>query len=135
MSIYVVHSNKLNLNKDRVDLPQWMTCSRTVLCLKDQSRGNAADNFRPISCLPLMWKLMTGMIAENMYTFLEMNDGLPHEQKGCRRKSKGTKDQLLIDNLILKDCKKRHTNLSTAWIDYRSMASFRGIIKYYRHKL
>ena len=62
---------------------------------------------------------MTGMIAENMYTFLEMNDVLPHEQKGCRRKSRGTKDQLLIDKLVLKDCKKRHTNLSMAWIVYR----------------
>ena len=59
------------------------TCSRTVLCLKDQSRGNAVDSFRPISCLPLTWKLMTGMIAESVYIFLEMNDVLPHEQKGC----------------------------------------------------
>ena len=64
---------------------------------------------------------MTGMIAESMYTFLEVNDVLPHEQKGCRRKSRGTKDQLLIDKLVLKDCKKRHTNLSMAWIDYREV--------------
>ena len=25
----------------------------------------------------------------------------------------------MIDKTILKDCKKRHTNLSMAWIDYR----------------
>ena len=49
---------------DKAELPQWMTCGRTVLCLKDPSRGNAVDNFRPISCLPLMWKLMTGVIAK-----------------------------------------------------------------------
>ena len=37
---------------------------------------------------------------------------LPEEQKGCKRGSRGTKDQLLIDKTALKDCKKRHTNLS-----------------------
>ena len=62
---------------------------------------------------------MTGVIAENMYTFLEMNDVPPNEQKGCRRKTRGTKDRLLIDKLVLRDCKRRHTNLSMAWIDYR----------------
>ena len=62
---------------------------------------------------------MEVVIAESMYTFLEWKDVLPNEQKGCRRKTRGTKDQLLIDKLVLKDCKKRCTNLSMAWIDYR----------------
>ncbi|CAB4013007.1 reverse transcriptase [Paramuricea clavata] len=103
----------------KAELPQWITYGRTVLCLKDPSRGNTVDNFRPISCLRLMWKLMTGLTAEGMYTFVEMNDVLPNEQKGCRRKTRGTKDQFLIDKLVLRDCKRRHTNLSMAWIDYR----------------
>ena len=60
---------------------------------------------------------MTGVIAEVMYKHLE--GILPEEQKGSRRRSRGTKDQLLIDKAILKDCKRRHTNLAMAWIDYR----------------
>ena len=52
-----------------------------------------------------------------MYKHLE--GILPEEQKGCRRRSRGTKDQLLIDKAILKDCKRRHTNLAMACIDYR----------------
>ena len=99
--------------------PGWMTSGRTVLCIKDSKKGNAADNFRPISCLPVMWKLMTGIIAEHIYEHLEENGLLPEEQKGCRKQSRGTKDQLLIDKAILKDCKKRHTNLAMAWVDYR----------------
>ena len=63
-----------------------------------------------------MWKLLLGMIAEEMYNCLEREKILPEEQKGCKRGSHGTKDQLLT---ALKDCKKRHTNLSMAWIDYR----------------
>ena len=38
--------------------------------------------------------------------------------------SRGTKDQLLIDKTILKDCKRRHTNLAIAWIDYRKAFDF-----------
>ena len=89
---------------------------------KDPTKGNAVDNFRPISCLPLLWKLMTGILAESMYGFLESSNILPNEQKGCKRESRGSrgaKDQLLIDKMVLKDCKRRHTNVVMAWIDYR----------------
>ena len=51
---------------------------------------NAVDNFGPISCLPLLWKLMTGVIADVMYKHLE--GILPEEQKGYRARSRGTKD-------------------------------------------
>ena len=54
-----------------------------------------------------------------MYDYLERERILPKEQKGCRKRRRGTKDQLLIDKAILKDCRKRHTNLAMAWIDYR----------------
>ena len=100
-------------------LPQWLTFGRTVLCQKDVTKGNAVDNYRPISCLPIMWKLFTGIMSDYLYDFLEKEKLLPEEQKGCRRKTRGTKDQLLIDKAALKDCKRRHTNLAMAWIDYR----------------
>ena len=54
-----------------------------------------------------------------MYNYFEREKILPEEQKGCKRGCRGTKDQLLIDKMVLKDCKKRHTNLSMVWIDYR----------------
>ena len=43
----------------------------TVLCQKNPRKGNAAENFRPATCLSLMWKLLTGVIAEEMYDYLE----------------------------------------------------------------
>ena len=79
--------------------------------LKDPSKGNAVDNYRPISCLPLMWKLMTGTIAESIYNFLNVNDKLPVEQKRCKKKGREDKHQLLIDKTILRDCRKRHAYL------------------------
>ena len=109
--------NELLMGEEEV--PEWITCGKTVLCQKDPRKGVAVDNFRPISCLPVMWKLLTSVFADSLYEFLECNDVLPVEQKGCRRGSKGTKDQLLIDKMVLRDSKKRHTNLAMAWIDYK----------------
>ena len=69
-------------------------------------------------------KLLTGIIAEEMYTYLERENLLPEEQKGCKRGSRGTKDQLLIDKTVMRDCKKRHTNLAMSWIDYKEAYDF-----------
>ena len=101
------------------DVPEWMTTGRTALIQKDQEKGNIASNYRPITCLPVMWKLLTGIISEELYTYLEETNTLPKEQKGCRRNTRGTKDHLLVDKMIMRNCKRRKTNLSMAWIDYR----------------
>ena len=69
--------NRILMGED--DLPEWMTPGRTVLCQKDPRKGNIADNYRPITCLPLMWKLLTGVIAEEMYNYLERAKILPEE--------------------------------------------------------
>ena len=71
-----------------------------------------------------MWKLLTGMIAEETYNFLEREKLLSEEQKGCKRGSRGAKDKLLVDKNVLKDYKKRHTNVFMAWIDYRKACDF-----------
>ena len=117
-----IQMNKILMGEDSP--PAWMTYGRTVLCQKDPRGGNVAENYRAITCLPLMWKLLTGMIAEETYNYLEREKLLPEEQKGCKRGSRGTKDQLLIAKTVLKDCKKRHTNLSMAWIDYKKAYDF-----------
>ena len=54
-----------------------------------------------------------------MTRVVERNGLFKDEQKGCRKGSRGTKDQLLIDKAILKNCRRRLTNLSMAWIDYK----------------
>ena len=43
-----------------------------------------------------MWKLLTRVTAEEMYNYLQRVKVLPEEKKGCKRGSRGTKDQLLI---------------------------------------
>ena len=105
--------------------PRWMTKGRTVLIQKEKSKRNEASNYRPITCLPLTWKLLTGIIAGEVYSFLETEVILPEEQKECRRESNGTGDQLYIDKLLLQEKKKELTtkqkkkNLELGWTDFR----------------
>ena len=68
----------------------------------------------------MMWKLLTGITGEKLYHYLERNGLLADEQKvqkGCRKGSQRTKDQLLVDRAILRNCRRRLTSLSMAWID------------------
>ena len=61
-------------------VPSWLTKGRTSLLQKDKSKGNVASNYRPITCLPLMWKLLTGVIADWIYAHLDQEKLLPEEQ-------------------------------------------------------
>ena len=99
--------------------PEWITTGRTAPVQKDKSKGNVASNYKPITYLPIMWKLLTGIISERLYNYLKETNTIPHQQKGCRRKCRGTKDQLLINKMVMMNSKRRKNNLSMAWIDYK----------------
>ena len=71
--------NKI-LNENQ-QLSDWLTYGRTVLCHKDRTKGNAVDNYRPISCLPLMWKLLTGIISKHLYIFCKKRRYYPKNKK------------------------------------------------------
>ena len=53
------------------NVPKWMTTGKTVLIMKDPTKGNHPGNYRPITCLPLMWKALTGIIADKLYVHME----------------------------------------------------------------
>ena len=70
-------------------VPSWLTRGKSLL-QKDKSKGDVASNYRPITYLPLMWKLLRGVIADQIYAHLDQENLLPKEQKGCRRGSRRT---------------------------------------------
>ena len=82
-------------------VPNWLNRGRTSLLLKDESKHNVVSNYRPITCLPLMWKLLTGVIAGQIYAHLDQEKLLPQEQKGCRKGSRGTNGLLYIDKAVI----------------------------------
>ena len=96
-----------------------MTTGKTTLLMKNREKSNIPSDYRPITCLLTTFKLMTGIIAESMLNHLKNNGLIPGEQKGNRRKSRNTKDQLLIYKIIQRNAKRRKTNLHVAWVDYK----------------
>ena len=74
-----VQTNKILIGDD--SLPARMTHGRNVLCQKDPKKDNTVEIYHPVTCIPLIWKLLTGVIAEEMYDYLEQEKLLPEEQK------------------------------------------------------
>ena len=93
--------------------------SRTALIQKDPAKGNAVGNYRAKASLNPLWKLKTGIIADKLYQNLGNENLLLEEQKGCKHASRGTKNQLLIDKAVIRNCKRRKTNLNMAWVYFR----------------
>ena len=104
---------------DSGEVSDWLAKGRTVPAQKDKAKENIASNYPPITCLPLVWKLLTSILADEIYDYLEKNMLLPEDQKRCRRKCKGTGDLLFIDKMILREVRMRKKNLAVAWIDYK----------------
>ena len=80
-------------------------------------KGNLANNYRPITCFSLMWKLLTVVIADQIYAHLDQEKLLQEEQKRCRKGSGGTNHLLYIDRAVIKEVKSRNKNLAMARID------------------
>uniref|UniRef100_A0A803THT2 Reverse transcriptase domain-containing protein n=1 Tax=Anolis carolinensis TaxID=28377 RepID=A0A803THT2_ANOCA len=119
ISLHGKMAQQFNEMLQKGSINEWLTTGRTYLIQKDPAKGAAPGNYRPITCLPTMFKLLTGIIADRIQDYLEEKNILPDEQKGNKRKSRGTKDQLLIDKMILENCKSRKANLHMTWIDYK----------------
>lgn len=66
-----------------------------------------------------MYKILTSVITERTCSFLHGHQLLPAEQKGCRRRSYGCKEQLLINKKVIEHCKGRLKNVKTEWIYYK----------------
>ena len=101
--------------------PSWLTNGRTALLQKDKSKGSIASNYGPTTCLPLMRKLMSDVIADQIYRHSNQKKLLPEEQKGRKKRSRATNDLLYIDRdrAVIREVKSRKKNLAMTWIDYR----------------
>ena len=96
-------------------VPSWLTRGKSLL-QKYKSKGDVASNYRPITYLLLMGKLLTRVIADQIYVHLDQEKLLPEEQKGCRKGSRGTNDLLYIDRAVVKVVKSRNKNLANGLV-------------------
>ena len=121
MTALQLHHHLLNAYNQAIEHPEnvqnWFTTAQTYLLAKNKDTENP-KNYRTIACLSTSYKVLTSILTERSYSHMIKNNILPEEQKGCARNSYGCKDQLMINETIIEDCKKKKKNLSMAWIDY-----------------
>ena len=58
------------------------------------------DQYRPITCLNTIYKLLTTTLAEVLMTHVKAKNLLPEEQKALRRGRRGCLDALTVDAAI-----------------------------------
>ena len=88
------------------DVPSWLVESRTVLIQKDQNKGNAAGNYRPIACLNVIWKVFTGMLSENFIPMLKAMVFSPKNKRVAEEDHVELKTNCLLIKLLFETAKE-----------------------------
>ncbi|XP_044751674.1 uncharacterized protein LOC123311671 [Coccinella septempunctata] len=99
-------------------VPKFFTLGVTYLIPKGGDRKDP-KNYRPITCLPSVYKILTGVLTKNINKHLREHNLMTEEQGGCRARTKGCKELLVMDHIITKQARKKLRNISVAWVDYR----------------
>lgn len=107
-----------NAMRDPNSIPIYFTQGETHMLPK---KGDLAkpNNYRPITCLPSAYKILTSILCHKLNCHLKQNNIMSWEQNGCKHKGRGCKELLIIDNIATMQARKRQRNLSVAWIDYQ----------------
>lgn len=99
-------------------MPVFLTEGITYMLPKDNNISDPAK-YRPITCLQTIYKIVTACITQCIQTHITVNNILAEQQKGCRPESQGSKEQLVIDSVVLKQAHTKQRNLYTTFIDYK----------------
>ena len=104
--IYERQALEMNRSLQEAHVPKWMTKRKTTLIQKVPLKGSALNNYRPITCQPMMWKILAAQIGEEIYYSL-ISCRLYLRNNGYRKGSRGWGKQLYIDHHILNKSKTR----------------------------
>lgn len=75
------------------------------MCLKDEDKGTTVFNIRFLTCLMIKQKQRTSFMAEERYIHLHIQKMLISVKKVCKKGSRWTNEQLLIDEMAIRNCK------------------------------
>ena len=100
------------------NIPEFIATGITYM-LPKKSFSIQPSEYRPITCLPTIYKIITLLITQKINTHIENNNIIAEEQKGCRRGHMGCREQLIIDSTITKHALSKNRNLHCTYIDYK----------------
>ncbi|CAH2105270.1 unnamed protein product [Euphydryas editha] len=100
-------------------MPTFITQGITYMLPKDNHDTQNPAKYRPITCLQIFYKILTGCISELIYQHVAEHNILSEQQKGCRKFSQGCKEQLTLDAIVLNHAYKKKKDIHSMFIDYR----------------
>ena len=103
---------------DSSTIPSWFTKGRTILLPKSHDT-TLPKNFRPITCLNVVYKLWTSCLTQVLMSHCVVNNVLHLAQKGCARGQLSCVDHLLLNSCIWHQVKSKNRSLAVAWLDYK----------------
>ena len=60
---------------------------KTTLIQKDRKKGTAPNNYRPITCLPMMWKILTTQLGGTLRLINKLRIVTRGKEKRVNRKT------------------------------------------------
>ena len=99
-------------------IPAWFPKGRTILLPKSHDT-TLPKNFRPITCLNVVYKLWSSCLTQVLMYHCDVNEVLHPAQKGCARGQLGCVDHLLLNSDLWCQVKSKNRSLAVAWLDYR----------------
>ena len=99
-------------------IPHWFPIGRTLLIPKCHDLSNP-QNYRPITCLNIVYKLWTSCLTFLVSQHCEHHQLIHPAQKGCCRGQYGCADHLLLTNSVWRQVRCKNRSLAVAWIDYK----------------
>jgi Reverse transcriptase (RNA-dependent DNA polymerase) len=85
--------------------------------LRGYVNASGPSKFRPITCLTSFYKIITACISNNQRR--EHYSLIAEQQKGCKKGAYGYKEQLVIDNIIMRQAQVKIRNLYGGFVDYK----------------
>ena len=113
----LVHAAFQTIINSGVQVALWFSMGRVLLF--DKGGVWSIPNHRPITCANNLYKWYTALLLQIIKEHLNRYHLMQIDQRGAKSKSSGTTENLLIDDMILKDARTNKKNLSCAWIDVR----------------
>ena len=94
-----------------------MTKGKPILIQKDPQKGTAPNNYRPVTCQSMIWKILTAQFQEEIYYLIKSREQFSEEQKECCKRTRVTGYLQYTDQHIPKESKTKRKNV--AWIDFK----------------
>ena len=118
-NIHKVLNYAINQSFANSTCEEWETLGRTILFPKKGKDSRKPESYRPITCLSIIYKIKSSIIANKFNKHIHDNQLWPFEQFGALAGTQGSKEALLLDAMIAEEMRMYKRNIFMVWTDVK----------------